>query len=528
MFKLIKNVKLNPGNMSLGKKTTIYLWIVAFLTIFVGGTSIFFSGSSLNEKVDLNKYLNYELGNISSSLHDEMGELEGYALNLSRQLSHILDNELYNGTNSISTLNDNADALTEIQKKMYAELNTTLQMSGGSGVFVILDATTNSKIDKSKTSRSGLYIKRKNFGNDVAFKQEYSFYRGIPEIAREHDIQFHTEWDLEFNIERVECFDELMNSEENSNKFFWTERIRLDGTWDDVILLCFPMYSAQNDVYGICGIELSSLFFKYKYPAVENKYGHLVVTLAPIKGNELLANKGILGDTEGTWFTNDDSLRIKKDKYYNEYRTDVDTYYGLHRSMGLSGYGDGDWSVTVLIPKEGCEEAIAKTRLKIIIIAILLIVPIVVVCILLSRKFVKPILKGFEDIKDEDGKLKPGAFGISEFDSLIEYLNQRMEDTPVSADSLPPGVEELFARFIEGVGKLTKAEYRIFRYYMDGYQVAQIPDVAYISMSTVKKHNKNIYDKLEVTSYDELMLYLDILDRCGRYDDLIRADMEEG
>ena len=63
---------------------------------------------------------------------------------------------------------------------------------------------------------------------------------------------------------------------------------------------------------------------------------------------------------------------------------------------------------------------------------------------------------------------------------------------------------------------------------MDGYQVAQIPDVAYISMSTVKKHNKNIYDKLEVTSYDELMLYLDILDRCGRYDDLIRADMEEG
>ena len=60
----------------------------------------------------------------------------------------------------------------------------------------------------------------------------------------------------------------------------------------------------------------------------------------------------------------------------------------------------------------------------------------------------------------------------------------------------------------------------ILRYYIDGHEIADIPDLAFISMSTVRKHNRSIYEKLGVASRDELMLYIDLLRRCGRLSEL--------
>ena len=68
---------------------------------------------------------------------------------------------------------------------------------------------------------------------------------------------------------------------------------------------------------------------------------------------------------------------------------------------------------------------------------------------------------------------------------------------------------------------LTSAERRILGYYIDGYEATDIPDLAYISIHTVKKHNHSIYQKLEVSSRDELMLYIEMFRCCGRLDELI-------
>ena len=55
---------------------------------------------------------------------------------------------------------------------------------------------------------------------------------------------------------------------------------------------------------------------------------------------------------------------------------------------------------------------------------------------------------------------------------------------------------------------------------MDGYEISEIPELACVSMNTVRKHNRNIYEKLGIKSKDELNLYLDLLKRCGRIDEL--------
>ena len=90
----------------------------------------------------------------------------------------------------------------------------------------------------------------------------------------------------------------------------------------------------------------------------------------------------------------------------------------------------------------------------------------------------------------------------------------------VPTGQLPPDMEHLFQSFIEKAKSLSAAERRILQYYIDGYETVEIPDLAFVSIHTVKKHNRSIYQKLEVSSRDELMLYIELLRCCGRLDEL--------
>ena len=88
-------------------------------------------------------------------------------------------------------------------------------------------------------------------------------------------------------------------------------------------------------------------------------------------------------------------------------------------------------------------------------------------------------------------------------------------------------MEEMFAGFAEKAKTLSSAERRILNYYIDGYDIGDIPDLAFISIHTVKKHNRSIYQKLEIASRDELMLYIELFRCCGRLEELTSEDTEQ-
>ena len=93
-------------------------------------------------------------------------------------------------------------------------------------------------------------------------------------------------------------------------------------------------------------------------------------------------------------------------------------------------------------------------------------------------------------------------------------------DSKICPGALPPGMESLFQGFAEKVKTLSSAERRILNYYIEGHDTADIPDLAFISIHTVKKHNRSIYQKLEISSRDELMLYIELLRCCGKLEEL--------
>ena len=78
----------------------------------------------------------------------------------------------------------------------------------------------------------------------------------------------------------------------------------------------------------------------------------------------------------------------------------------------------------------------------------------------------------------------------------------------------------MFCRFAQTVQTLSYAERRVLNYYIEGYEIAEIPELAFVSIHTVKKHNRSIYQKLEIASRDELMLYIELFRCCNRLGEL--------
>lgn len=184
----------------------------------------------------------------------------------------------------------------------------------------------------------------------------------------------------------------------------------------------------------------------------------------------------------------------------------------MSKAIDFKMQGKDKWMTAVLIPKGACDRKILVNRLFIIVGIVCFIVLMYMSAMYLSRRFVRPILKGFQDVQ-EGTELENRHSNIKELEELYRYISEK--DKTISVNDLPLPIEELFNEFAENINKLTKAEYQIFQYYMEGYEVSQVPSIACVSMSTVKKHNGNIYRKLGISSNNELMMYIDLFRRCG-------------
>ena len=112
------------------------------------------------------------------------------------------------------------------------------------------------------------------------------------------------------------------------------------------------------------------------------------------------------------------------------------------------------------------------------------------------------------------GLVQPGGSLVS-----VQMLTQ-LYTRQIEPAKLPPDMEAMFHAFAGKVTTLSSAERRILDYYIEGHDPAEIPDLAFISIHTVKKHNRSIYQKLEVGSRDELMLYIELFRCCDRLQEL--------
>lgn len=82
-----------------------------------------------------------------------------------------------------------------------------------------------------------------------------------------------------------------------------------------------------------------------------------------------------------------------------------------------------------------------------------------------------------------------------------------VENKPLSGD--------LFNDFLARITTLTPTERQIFEYYVEGRTAQEVMELMFITMGTLKAHNTKIYTKMNVTSRDSLLLYIDLIKKSG-------------
>ena len=519
----ILNAFAKKQSVGMQRKLMLY-WVSMILVIFaVVILLLSVAGAFSRNDEQLHEVMELHLKNTQDNLESHLDHLTARSLNLSKELSREIESVLVQEGISLQDVNDNPELLLKLQEIMYPLISTTLQTSNCNGAYAILDATINTGLAQAPHSRSGIHLRYSNLSASSPVSPTVVYFRGIPDIARQKDLELHNRWNLEFDTDQFPGCRELMDAPLNrpAERYFWSHRIDLKDTWESAMLLCVPIVGSDGTVYGVCGVEISALYFQFSYPTVEGQFGSAVTVLAPIQDGRLLLSDGLIGSINGTYLDGQETLVIHQGRYYNEYDTGAERYIGLHQTIPISkGEEDTVWAAAILIPQESYAAYTANTQKTWILAALVLLLVLLAFSFFLARRFVRPITDSLKRFQQEE-MLEPGmSSGISEVDELAEFLNARARNQRLEQGELPPNIAELFDQFVSRKDLLTEAERNILRYYIDGYEIAQIPDLAFISMSTVRKHNRSIYEKLGVSSRDELMLYIDLLRRCGRLQEL--------
>ena len=447
-------------------------------------------------------------------------------------------------------LNNNIELLDEIQNSYYGYMNTAIQVSDASGVYAIINATANTNIENANKSRSGVYLRVSNIDLKEKANKELNLYRGIADIGREKGLRMNNQWQLEFDMARSDVDIPDKKISDITKEYKYTEKSKLANMWEEVILLSVPFTGADGTVYGVCGLELSEALFSLWHPAFKSEYGPFVTVIAPYDGETFHLEKGLVGGTKDTFLTDKEDFDvtesgkgklIRMSGSYGEYvgvmkETDVLGTELLSRrrneSDKKSTSGDSakdtnnKWAICIMMPESYYSGYMNSLRSRWLIILLVVIVVSFVASIVLSRRYVNPVLSGMEALKGDSDGSEITKTGYSEIDELIEFMKSQGSEEVIIEEKLPDNVAVLFDKFAENAKTLSPAEWIVMKLYIEGCEIADIPDKAFISMATVRKHNRNIYEKLEVSSRDELMLYIDLFRRSNRLDELIPPDEE--
>ena len=512
----IKDIQEHAKNRGISLERRLFLyWLIMVLAVMAAVFVVLIvAGVFSNDAGKLGGTLSVQQKNTTMTFNKLIDTLNAQNLALSEQITREVADILETEERTFKDLDNNPELITRIEERMCFYLQTIVRSRSCSGAYFILDATTNTEALGADRSRMGLYLRSGNVGTDGMANQYITFFRGVADVARKENIQMHNRWNLEFDIDNVPGYEILMDFDGRRilDSCYLSNRVTLSGTWEQVVLLSIPVV-LEGKVRGVCGVELSELFFNMVFPSVESPYGNMVTVVAPIADKRLLLDGAISGKTDGTYFTTDGTLLIKNGEHYKTYSDGSRTYFGNHIVIPKAVDGRSDLTLVTLVPEISYQSSVAKNRTFWLCGGLGFLVLMLLAAMFLTRRFMLPIQKQIRALKDQKEPQEESNSGIIEIDELLAYMHAR-QAKPDEESKMPPGMEELFFDFARRVETLTPMERTVLQYYINGFSVNEIAEKEFISLSTVRKHNSNINRKLGVSTREELLLYIDMFRRC--------------
>jgi DNA-binding CsgD family transcriptional regulator len=330
---------------------------------------------------------------------------------------------------------------------------------------------------------------------------------------------------MEFAINRPPYFFRPLEKTEEtmrplSRLYYWSEAAAMPGTSETAMICAVPLIDSNGRVFGVCGYEVSAMLFKLKFMPDNTIYRRIFCMLAPEDGPTLHTEGALFsGSYDAFGVTGDAKPLLVKDRrglpfsYGGRDGTDL---VGNHKSIKLypedSTFVQDRFTLGLFMPREDLDRLLTPLKTRWIVLCVLFLLVGIGASAFISHRYINPIAAGLAAIGSQDIDSIAGT-NIAEINEIIGQIKARRKDTALLPDNL-------FEDFIARVKTLTPTEKTIFRHYSEGKTNSEILSLMYISISTFKTHNSHIYNKLGISSREELLLYVKLIQKSGRLSEI--------
>lgn len=524
--------QLRTEGLSMRRRFAFYVFsvICLFLAVIVILMNLFGILNPTDRQI-MND-LNARLSASSERIERDCDELAACAISFSAQLEQSIQDYLAENNIGFDELKNNSVALDALQNKLYAFVYLNMQVAPASGAFYMLDTTANSNSEASLYS--GIYLKYINLYSENTVNNDFSIYRGSFSTGKSRGINFHSGWKNESSTTFFEDCNELFSE---GVHYVLSPVTPIPDTWERARYIYVPIRDYNDTIIGVCGFEITDLLFQLSHKTVSGQWGDETCGL-------LDEDNGVYSGqfSSGRYNNTDGGLIIRDRNGSQVFDFGDEECVGLTKEIML---GNEIFRTAVMLPKNQYESFLHKGQINILLIFLIAAIFAAVCCIFMSKKYVSPILKKIEQVKSKE------AYGeqlrIREIDDLFAFLEEKdnfyeqqleeLENAKRFAEEEAHRAKEEYEKaaekyelakseierlaekrreeivpeeynfFVENLGMLTPAEYRIYELYLSGKTGKEIAEQLHITENTLKYHNKNIYSKLGISSRKQLLRF---------------------
>ncbi len=140
------NSRLHSNGISLRLRLLLFL-IVLVLTMVAGAIIILLVTGTFSAGINESKHLlQQELADTAKDVSTQFGQISVRSVEFSEIMSMQIEQNLENQKISFSDLSNHPDRINQLMNDVFDEAFLTLQKSGASGAFLILNTTINKSV----------------------------------------------------------------------------------------------------------------------------------------------------------------------------------------------------------------------------------------------------------------------------------------------------------------------------------------------------------------------------------------------
>ena len=368
---------------------------------------------------DIDRFLEYELNTRTNDIKRQMNALAAHNIDLSQQLQQdinrvMLEQGIYN---NYDALNNNPEALTAIQQATYQTLAAKMQQAPASGALYLINASVNTNL--LEPTYNGLFLKFTNIYSENTLFNEICMFRGNPQVARNNNISLYSTWQMELNVHAYPQADKLLHAKENniSQQYILTDVAHLKESWEQSRLFLMPINSNNGRIIGICGFEISSVYFQQRTKQANYKGYPLITAILDKKADN--EYQGQLSNPAS--FVNA-TITTSSDGEHELFTAGQERFIGFTAPLTV---GASEHRVAVMLPADSYYHLQRQAKMRLLIMLGIILLLSLLSAGYFSKRYVDPLVADLQQLQQNPDA--PPQANVLELNQFFEFLQNHSE-----------------------------------------------------------------------------------------------------